>query len=338
MASGEFQNVLIKDVIDIDFLQSFQDNFSESMGIAAVTVDNDGKPVTRPSNYMGFCNMIQSTTEGKNRCASSHRMGGEEAVRTGKPYIYTCKSGLIDFAAPIIIGGQHIGTVLGGQLVNSKKDKEKTLQILNNLGEDESKYSNELEKITIIEERRVTAAAEVLFNVTNTLGLVGYQKLKLGTATGTFVDNFSQISAAMEELAASSMDVTQNQETLNKEILNVKDVANEINSILAEIKSIADQSKMLGLNAAIEAARAGDLGKGFGVVAAEMRKLSESSKETAVKADKLTGEIVKSVDKTLEVSGATVNTTSQQAAAIEETNASIEEVTSMADELRNLAL
>lgn len=264
-------------------------------------------------------------------------MGGEEAVKTGKPYIYTCKSGLIDFAAPIIIGGHHVGTVLGGQLVNSKDAKEKSLQILNNLGEDQNKYLNELDKINIIEEKRIKSAAEVLFSVTNTLGLIGYQKLKLSNATDTFVDNFSQISAAMEELAASSMDVTQNQEELNKEILNVKDIAKEINSILGEIKSIADQSKMLGLNAAIEAARAGDMGKGFGVVAAEMRKLSESSKETASKADKLTGEIVKSVDKTLEASGATVNTTSQQAAAIEETNASIEEVTSMADELRNLS-
>lgn len=65
MELGEFQNILIKDVIDIDFLQGFQDNFSESIGIAAVTVDKDGKPVTTPSNYTGFCNMIQNTTEGK---------------------------------------------------------------------------------------------------------------------------------------------------------------------------------------------------------------------------------------------------------------------------------
>lgn len=337
MAASGFQNVRIQDIIDINFLQEFQDEFSESMGIAAVTVDEEGKPVTKPSNYTGFCNMIQSTTDGKSRCASSHRMGGEEAVRTGKPYIYTCKSGLIDFAAPIIIDGHHIGTVLGGQLINSESHKEKTFQILNNLGEDENKYSSELDKITVVEERRVRAAADVLFKVTNTLSFMGYQKLKVGEATGAFVDNFSQISAAMEELAASSMDVTQNQEVLNKEILQVKSIASEINSILAEIKSIADQSKMLGLNAAIEAARAGEMGKGFGVVAAEMRKLSESSKETAVKADKLTAEIAKSVDKTLEASSSTINTTSQQAAAIQETNASIEEVTGMADELRNLA-
>ena len=45
----------IKDVIDIDVLQKFQDNFAESMNIASVTVDINGNPVTKPSSYTDFC-------------------------------------------------------------------------------------------------------------------------------------------------------------------------------------------------------------------------------------------------------------------------------------------
>ncbi|KHD37793.1 chemotaxis protein [Clostridium acetobutylicum] len=336
MESNVVSNLSIADVIDIGFLQGFQDNFSESMRIAAVTVDKDGKPVTKPSNYIRYCNKIQSTAKGEKRCAESHKKGGEEAVRTGKPYIYVCNSGLIDFAAPIMVGGQHVGTVLGGQILYSKDDGDRIPGIVSDLDLTKEEYLDNLDSVNIVEKERVRAAADVLFNVTNALGTIGYQKLKLHDATNAFVDNFQQISAAMEELAASSIGVTENQEVLNQEIINVKDVASEINDILTQIKSIADQTKMLGLNAAIEAARAGELGKGFGVVAAEMRKLSESSKETAIKAGNLTVQIEKSVDKTLEVSKSTLDVASQQSAAIEETNASIEEVSSMAEELTKL--
>jgi len=94
---------------------------------------------------------------------------------------------------------------------------------------------------------------------------------------------------------------------------------------------------MLGLNAAIEAARAGEAGRGFGVVATEIRLLSQNSKETAMQIVKLTSEIQESVQKTLEISDSTMTNTEQQSAAIEETTASVEELLSLTNELNALA-
>ena len=94
---------------------------------------------------------------------------------------------------------------------------------------------------------------------------------------------------------------------------------------------------MLGLNAAIEAARAGEAGRGFGVVATEIRTLSQNSKETALKIMKLTKNIQKSVDKTIDTSNSTLENTEQQSAAIEETTASVEEVLALTHELNRLA-
>lgn len=327
----------IKDIIDIDLLQKFQDNFAESMDVASITVDINGKAVTKPSSYTSFCiDFTQSTKFGDSKCAESHKIGGEEAARTGKPYVYTCHAGLIDFAAPILVEGRQIGTILGGQILTSAPEESRYRKTANEIGVNEDEYVNAVNKVKITSEKNIKAAAEVLYIVANALSKIGYEQLRLKKTAEILSENFSQISATMEELAASSINVTDNQYSLSEEINNVKTISIEINSILDLIKGIADQTKMLGLNAAIEAARAGDAGRGFGVVATEIRKLSESSKNTALKIVELTNKIQDSVDKTVESSKSTLETTEQQSAAIEEVNASLQEVTALSNELTSL--
>lgn len=328
----------ITDVIDIGTLQKFQDNFAVGMNIASVTVDRNGTPVTSESSYTSFCiDFTHSTKVGDDRCALSHKKAGEEAARTGRPYIFTCHAGLTDFAAPIMVDGHLIGTILGGQILTHEPDETNFRKVAREIGVDENGYADAAKKVYMSQEKNVQAAAEVLFIVANALSKTGYEQLRLSTLAQTLSDNISQISATMEELSASSVNVITNQNHLNDEIINVKNVSEDINTILDSIKSIADETKMLGLNAAIEAARAGEAGKGFGVVATEIRALSQDSKETASKIASLTRIIADSVDKTITVSKATLATTEQQTAAIEETTANLVEVTSLADELRHMA-
>ena len=335
--SIELDKLELKDIMDLDFLQKFQDDFANSMNIASVTVDRHGIPFTKPSRYIKLCmNYTQSTEIGKNNCAKCHSNAGEEAFKTGKPYIYTCHSGLIDFAAPIIVQGVLIGTILGGQILFEEPKESEFKKTANKLGLNEDEYYNAAKEVKVIAEENIKSAASVLFAVANTLSNEGYQRLKIKQMTSTLMETFEQISSATEELAASAMEVTENQSLLNNEIQNVQVLSNEINNILKYIKDIANQTNMLGLNAAIEAARAGDLGRGFGVVATEIRKLSESSKETTSSIADLIEKIQVSVDKTLQMSNNTLIITERQSAAIEETNASVEEVTSFTTELDKL--
>ncbi|RXM57784.1 methyl-accepting chemotaxis protein [Clostridium tetani] len=82
-----------------------------------------------------------------------------------------------------------------------------------------------------------------------------------------------QIGCSAEDIADTSKEVQSITYTLEEEISN-------INKILDFIKNVAKQTNLLGLNAAIEAARAGENGKGFSVVAGEIRKLSLDSSES----------------------------------------------------------
>lgn len=151
-------------------------------------------------------------------------------------------------------------------------------------------------------------------------------------------DGLTEIAATVEELAASASNIHTNEQDLRNSINEITDLSQEINEISTFIKEIADETKMLGLNAAIEAARAGEVGRGFGVVADEIRKLSEQSKSTVPKIIKLTDEINAKVSESNERSQNSLSSSQEQAAATEQITASIEEITTMSEELNKIAL
>ena len=257
--ANDLSNIKLTDVIDLKFLQRFQDDFATGVGLASVTVDIDGNPVTNPSRYTRFCqNYTHSTECGDKRCAESHRKGGEEAARLGKPVVYECHAGLIDFAAPILLEGRQIGTILGGQVLTDLPDEAKYRRIAREIGVDEEGYVEAVQEVRKLSKESIEAAANVLFIVANNMSKSAYQRRQLKAIADVLNDGISQISATMEELAASATTVSQNQNSLNQEIKNVNAVTGEINQVTALIKDIADETRLLGLNAAIEAARAGE--------------------------------------------------------------------------------
>ena len=85
----------------------------------------------------------------------------------------------------------------------------------------------------------------------------------------------------MDKVIASSKSVNISFEDLMDKVSSVEEDITKINEIISVINAIAEQTNLLALNAAIEAARAGDVGKGFTVVADEIRKLAEQSKISA---------------------------------------------------------
>ncbi len=69
--------VKLLDLIDLDFLQDFQDNFAGSVGVASLTEDEDGNALTRPSCFSELCIKIIRTTEcGLRRCRQTEIRGG----------------------------------------------------------------------------------------------------------------------------------------------------------------------------------------------------------------------------------------------------------------------
>ncbi len=177
--SNNSQTPKLSEVIDIHFLQKFQDVFASAMNVASITIDEEG-PVTKPSNFTRFCiGCTRSTEEGLKRCLNCDKRWGKIAALKGEPVIYTCHSGLTDFAVPIIVGGKHIGSILGGQVLTNEANEEHFRKIATEIGFDEEKYIEAMKEIKVIPLRQVEAAAQLLFMVSNALSEIGHKNHEL---------------------------------------------------------------------------------------------------------------------------------------------------------------
>jgi len=139
--------------------------------------------------------------------------------------------------------------------------------------------------------------------------------------------SMQQANASVEEIASGSQMLAEAISTIVEHTGAAVERIRNIDAIASSIKDIASQSNLLALNASIEAARAGDSGKGFSVVAAEMRKLSQLSSESAKEISLTLSEIKKSIFTIKQKAIDTNIVADNQAAATQEITATIDQIT-----------
>lgn len=106
---------------------------------------------------------------------------------------------------------------------------------------------------------------------------------------------------AVEETLKAMATLKTKVEDLQGQIMQLSEQTDRIGNISTLVSDLANQTNMLALNAAVEAVRAGEHGKGFGVVASEIRKLADRSKKSGTQINLLVADIQKAINSTVMV-------------------------------------
>ena len=153
---------------------------------------------------------------------------------------------------------------------------------------------------------------------------------KLADTTNTLASTSEEISAQTQEISALSR-------AMSVAAGESQGRLQETDQVIGLIKAVAGQTNMLGLNAAIEAARVGEQGRGFGVVADEIRKLATSTGDSIKKIESTLQTIRQDSQKNYEQSRRIDEVMPQIAQAITQVAGAVQEVNEMARALNEMA-
>lgn len=153
----------------------------------------------------------------------------------------------------------------------------------------------------------------------------------------SLVETIQQVMSTMEDLSFSAQQLTSEMESLDLLQKDMVGMVNKTEAMLNFINKVAKNSNLLGLNASIEAARAGQQGKGFEVVANEIRKMAENSTKRVQEIQGIIESLRLKMDLITKTTGKVASVTQHQAAATQEVTASMEEMSTCARQLEDVA-
>lgn len=207
---GSIDNFSIARLFGVKVLENIQDKMSRATGLAFVTVDYRGEPITEMTSFTPFCQLVRKDENAKRICMSSDAFGAIQAAVTQKTYVYFCPCGLMEIAIPIIIQGHYLGGFIGGQI--RCEDAPTDVCRLENVLHHSHNYRED----------------EQMNEMFDSVAVYQYEK---------FIDIANLVSLIVNQLGEKEMARLVQKENLDKEVEALNEQKKEIEAELAAIKT-----------------------------------------------------------------------------------------------------
>jgi two-component system response regulator YesN len=148
------------------------DSFQEAMKLQVRLFPLQGKGEIGSITGDGhpFCQIIRSSSRGRENCLKEINRAIQVSMKTGEPYIFQCHADMVEFAAAILDGGNSFSAFVCGPILLRHSNPSMEASILNKvkcLSLDEAPLMQTLQEVPVFSERRVQAAADLLFMIAN---------------------------------------------------------------------------------------------------------------------------------------------------------------------------
>lgn len=161
----------------LDQLQKIQDAFAVATGLACVITDPNGTPLTQPSRFSSYCQLVRSSTQGLERCKKSDaRFGWLNQVG---PRVETCLSGfLLDGGIGITVEGKHVANWLLGQVRDEKSDESFLPCLAKEIGVDETKLTEAYRAVPTMKRTRFEEICQALNVIADQLSIIAVRNIQ----------------------------------------------------------------------------------------------------------------------------------------------------------------